>query len=194
MQVEVPNEMDMILFDFGCEGGSSECTIGCWAYTICLVKVQKFLSKGGSLWTGTQLTWGSPWKPLKQNCFLWGQWSVLSSGGLDPVGWLGIEVLPDGIVMYGCSHCNKQVPNGMSERDNAITFEKDHPQAVAGSTNQQLAQPWLLRLGTSTSVKGIMTGKGQKLRRWVTRRECAHHREDDQGRKNSHHGIADQLH
>lgn len=53
--------------------------------------------------------------------------------------WLGIEVLPDGVVVYGCSHSYKQVPNGMSERDNAVTFEKDHPQTVAGSAHQQLA-------------------------------------------------------
>ncbi len=59
--------------------------------------------------------------------------ALMSSGGLDLIGWLGIEVFPNGVVVYGCSHCYKQVPNGMSKWDNAITFEKDHPQTVAGS-------------------------------------------------------------
>lgn len=53
--------------------------------------------------------------------------ALMSSGGLDLIGWLGIEVLPDGVVVYGCSHGYEQVPNGMSKWDNAITFEKDHP-------------------------------------------------------------------
>lgn len=73
--------------------------------------------------------------------------ALMSSGGLDLIGWLRIEVLPDGVVVYGCSHGDKQVPNGVSEWDNAITFEKDHPQTVAGSAHQQLTQPRLLRLG-----------------------------------------------
>lgn len=83
---------------------------------------------------------------------------LMSSGGLDLIGWLGIEVLPDGVVVYGCSHSNKQVPNGMSEWNNAITFEKDHPKTVAGSTQQQLAQPRLLRL-RRRSFKHVTTRK-----------------------------------
>lgn len=70
---------------------------------------------------------------------------LMSSGGLDLIGRLGVEVLPDGVVMYGCSHSYKHVPNGMSERDDAIAFEEDHPQTVAGSAHQQLTQPGLLR-------------------------------------------------
>lgn len=62
--------------------------------------------------------------------------ALMSSGGLDLIGWLGIEVFPDGVVVYGCSHGYKQVPNGVSERDDAITFEEDHPQAVADSARQ----------------------------------------------------------
>ena len=73
----------------------------------------------------------------------------MSSGGLDLIGWLGIEVLPDGVVVYGCSHGHKQVPNGVSEWDDAITFEKDHPQTVAGSAHEQLIQPRLLWLQRS---------------------------------------------
>lgn len=73
--------------------------------------------------------------------------ALMSSGGLDLIGWLGVEVLPDGVVMYGSSHSYKQVPNGMSEWDDAITLEKDHPQTVAGSADKQLIQPRLLRLG-----------------------------------------------
>ena len=72
---------------------------------------------------------------------------VMSSGGLDLIGRLGVEVLPDCVVVYGRSHRYKQVPNGMSEWDDAVAFEKDHPQTVAGSAHQQLAQPRLLRLG-----------------------------------------------
>lgn len=66
---------------------------------------------------------------------------VMSSGGLDLIGRLGVEVLPDGVVVYGGSHRYKQVPNGMSEWDDAIAFKKDHPQTVAGSARQQLTQP-----------------------------------------------------
>lgn len=81
------------------------------------------------------------------SCFTWGHRSTLSSGGLDLTGRLSVKVLPDGVVVYGCSHRHKQVPNGMSKWDNAITFKKDNPQRVAGSAKQQLAQPRLFRLG-----------------------------------------------
>lgn len=70
----------------------------------------------------------------------------MSSGGVDLIGWLGVEVLPDGVVMNGCSHSYKHVPDGVSKWDNAITFEEDYPQTVAGPADQQLAQPGLLRL------------------------------------------------
>lgn len=72
---------------------------------------------------------------------------LMSSGGVDlVVGWLGVEVLPDGVVMYGRSHSYKHVPNSVSEWDNAVTFEEDYPQTVAGPADQQLTQPGLLRL------------------------------------------------
>lgn len=64
----------------------------------------------------------------------------MSSGGLDLIGRLGVEVLPDGVVVYGCSHSYEQVPDGVSEGDDAVAFEKDHPQAVAGSAHQKLTQ------------------------------------------------------
>lgn len=101
--------------------------------------------------------------PLKvfkhRSCFSWVHWSALSSGGLDLIGWLGVEVLPDGVVVYGGAHGHKQVPDGVSKWDDAVTFEKDHPQTVAGSAHQQLAQPWLLRLGRKAGITGILTGK-----------------------------------
>lgn len=80
-------------------------------------------------------------------CFMRGQRSTLSSGGLDLTGWLGIKILPDGVVVNGCPHRHKQVPNGMSEGDDAIAFKKDNPQRVAGAAKQQLIQPRLFRLG-----------------------------------------------
>lgn len=73
----------------------------------------------------------------------------MSSGGLDLPGSLGVEVLPDGVVMYGCSHSYKKMPDGMGEWDDAITFEEDNTKTVAGSTDQQLTQPGLLRLAGS---------------------------------------------
>lgn len=75
--------------------------------------------------------------------------ALMSSGCLDLIGRLGVEVLPDGVVVYGCSHGYKQVPNGVRERHDAVTFEKDDAQTVAGSAHQQLAQPRLLRLQRS---------------------------------------------
>lgn len=117
------------------------------------------LSRGGSLWFGTQLTWRFALKQLNRRRFMWCHWSALSSGGLELIGWLGIKVLPDGVVMYGCSHSYKQMPNSMSEWDDAVTLEKDYPQTVAGAAKQQLAQAWLLRLGRSRSFKDITTKK-----------------------------------
>lgn len=67
--------------------------------------------------------------------------SLVSSGGLDLIGRLGVEILPDGVVMNGCSHGDKQVPNGVSERDDAIAFKEDYAETVAGAANQQLTQP-----------------------------------------------------
>lgn len=82
-------------------------------------------------------------------------WSELSSGGLDLIGWLGVEVLPDGVVVDGSTHGDKQVPDGVSEWNDAVTFEKDHPQTVTSSAHQQLAQPRLLRL---EGREGLETG------------------------------------
>lgn len=76
----------------------------------------------------------------------------MSSGGLDLVGWLGIEVLPNGVVVYRRSRCYKHVPDGMSKRNDAIAFEEDHPQTVEGSAHQQLIQPRLLRLEEAERV------------------------------------------
>lgn len=76
----------------------------------------------------------------------------MSPGCLDLIGCLGVEVLPDGVVMYGCSHSYKQVPNGVSEWDDAIAFEEDNTEAVTGSAGQQLTQPRLLWLGRDIRV------------------------------------------
>lgn len=84
--------------------------------------------------------------PKHRSYFLWVFWSALSSGGLDLIGRLGVEVLPDSVVVYSSTHCNKQVPDGVSKWNDAVTFEKDHPQTVTCSAHQQLAQPRLLRL------------------------------------------------
>lgn len=87
--------------------------------------------------------------------FMWGHRSTLSSGGLDLTGRLGVKVLPDGVVVYGCSHGHKQVPNGVSEGDDAVAFEEDNPQRVAGSAEQQLAQPRLFRLAERGDVISV---------------------------------------
>lgn len=84
--------------------------------------------------------------PEHRRYFLWVHWSVLSSGGLDLIGRLGVEVLPDGVVVYGSTHGDKQVPDGVSKWNDAVTFEKEHPKTVTCSAHQQLAQPRLLRL------------------------------------------------
>lgn len=84
--------------------------------------------------------------PEHRSNILWVHWSELSSGGLDLIGRLGVEVLPDGVVMYGSTHGDKQVPDGVSKWNDAVTFEKDHPQTVTCSAHQQLAQPRLLWL------------------------------------------------
>lgn len=122
-----------------------------------------------------------------------------SSRGLDLIGWLGIEVLPDGIIVYGCSHGNKQMPNGMSEWDDAITFEKDHSQTVADSAHQQLIQPRLLWLRRRRRIilKFFTDHKEKRTKSQVLQAAlgvCAHHGKDDQSRKDSHDCVADQLH
>ena len=71
----------------------------------------------------------------------------MSPGRLHLIGLLGVEVFPDGVVVYGCSHGDKQVPNGVGKRDDAVALEEDHPQAVEGPADQQLIQPSLLGLG-----------------------------------------------
>lgn len=84
--------------------------------------------------------------PKHRSYILRVHWSELSSGGLDLIGRLGVEVLPDGVVVYGSTHGDKQVPDGVSKWNDAVTFEKDHPQTVTCSAHQQLAQPRLLWL------------------------------------------------
>lgn len=91
--------------------------------------------------------------PKHRSYILWVHWSELSSGRLDLIGRLGVEVLPDGVVVYGSTHGDKQVPDGVSKWNDAVTFEKDHPQTVTSSAHQQLAQPGLLRLEGREEVK-----------------------------------------
>lgn len=89
----------------------------------------------------------------------------MSSGCLHLVGRFSVQVLPNGVVMHGGSHGHKQVPDGVGKRDDTVTFEEDNPQTVKDAPCQQLIQARLLR-----------------------------HRQDDEGRKESHHSVADELH
>lgn len=124
-----------------------------------------FLSKRGSLLSPTQsfcfLLRIPSEMPKHRSYFLWVHWSELSSRRLDLIGRLGVEVLPDGVVVYGSTHGDKQVPDGVSKWNDAVTFEKDHPQTVTCSAHQQLAQPRLLwlegrRQGTSFNLARCM--------------------------------------
>lgn len=68
-------------------------------------------------------------------------WSgAMSSRRLHPIGWLGVQVLPYGVVVHGGSHGDEQVPDGMGERYDAVAFEEYDPQAVEGATHKQLVQ------------------------------------------------------
>lgn len=114
----------------------------------------------------------------------------MSSGGLDRIGRLGIQVLPDGVVMDSRSHGNKHVPNGVSEGNDAVTFKEDYSETVAGSTDQQLAQPgllWLQKRHESCYDETVHVVQNDVI---IT----PHHGEDDKSWKNSHHRVADQLH
>ena len=120
---------------------------------------------------------------LKTRKLLPARSALMSSGGLDLIGGLGIEVLPDGIVVYGCPHSHKQVPNGMGERDDAVAFEEDHPKTVAGPAHQELAQPRLLWLRRKQRVyyfsflKNMTMGSCHKTTHTTQMRlkEWAHH-------------------
>lgn len=102
--------------------------------------------------------------------FLWVHWSKPSSGGLDLIGRLNIEVLPDGVVVYGSTHGDKQVPDGVGKWNDAVTLEKDHPQTVTGSANQQFAQPRLLRLeGKKEFQTGSRLKSGQMF--WINKKK-----------------------
>lgn len=46
-----------------------------------------------------------------------------------------IQVPPDGVILYTSSYCYKDVPDGMSEWDEAITLEEDNAQAVEDSAH-----------------------------------------------------------
>lgn len=99
--------------------------------------------------------------------FLWVHWSALSSGGLNLIGRLGVEVLPDGVVVYGSTHGDKQVPDGVSKWNDAVTFEKDHSQTVTRSAHQQLAQAWLLRLEDREELRTGNKSKDVCMITWI---------------------------
>jgi len=65
--------------------------------------------------------------------------------GVSPgrTGWLierCVQVLPDGIVMDACSHCNKEMPYSVSKGHYSITFKEHNAQNITPATNQQLTQ------------------------------------------------------
>lgn len=74
----------------------------------------------------------------------------MSSGSLDLIGRLGVEVPPDGVVMHGGAYGHEKMPDGVSEGDDAIALEEDDAQAVTGSAHQQFTQSRLLRLQKHT--------------------------------------------
>lgn len=58
-------------------------------------------------------------------------------------GWLierCVQVLPDGIVMDACSHCNKEVPYSVSKGHYSIAFKEHRAQHITPATSQQLTQ------------------------------------------------------
>lgn len=59
----------------------------------------------------------------------------LSPGYFDLAGPRCIQVPPDGVIVYACPHCHKDVPDGMGEWDEAITLEEDNSQAVEDSAH-----------------------------------------------------------
>lgn len=51
-----------------------------------------------------------------------------------------VEVLPDSVVVHGCSQRHKHVPDGMGKRDDPVRLEEDHAQAIDESPTGQLEQ------------------------------------------------------
>lgn len=76
-----------------------------------------------------------------------------------------VEVPPDGIVVGTSTKCHKEVPDGMGKGNSSITLKEHHAQAVESPSCHQLPD-------------AISVGHG----------------EDDQGREETHHHIAKQLH
>lgn len=46
-----------------------------------------------------------------------------------------IQIPPDSIIVDSCSYSHKDVPDGVSERDKAVTLEENHAEAVKDSTH-----------------------------------------------------------
>ncbi|MEQ2199979.1 hypothetical protein XENOCAPTIV_018802, partial [Xenoophorus captivus] len=51
-----------------------------------------------------------------------------------------VQVLPDGVVVHGRSQRHEHVPDGVGERDDAVTLEEEHAEAVDESSTRQLVQ------------------------------------------------------
>ena len=69
-----------------------------------------------------------------------------------------VEVLPDSVVVHGCSQRHKHVPDGMGKRDDPVRLEEDHTQAIDESPTGQLVQSIrvvLWKIWGKISCKGL---------------------------------------
>lgn len=49
-----------------------------------------------------------------------------------------VQILPDGVVVHGGSERHKDVPDGVGERDDAVTLEEEDAEAVDEAAARQL--------------------------------------------------------
>lgn len=57
-----------------------------------------------------------------------------------------VQVLPDGVVVHCCSQGDEDVPDGVGKRNDAVTFEEHHSQAIQHAAPHQLLDTISVRL------------------------------------------------
>lgn len=60
---------------------------------------------------------------------------LCESPGASHVTSCRIQIPPDSVIVDSCSYSHEDVPDGMSERDKAVTLEENHAQAVKDSAH-----------------------------------------------------------
>lgn len=120
-----------------------------------------------------------------------GAWSGLAGGV--PAGGR-VQVPPDGVVVHGRRQRHEDVPDGVGERDHAVTLEEEHAGAVDEAAARQLLQPLRVALGGEPELKHPDRPLGGSRAQMKEKDQHWYHGRDHGGGEEAHGQVEGQLH